>query len=100
MPPGLEVRDDRILLHLKVSPGASKSETADVQEGRLRVKIAAPPEDGKANTELCGFFAKLLGCPKKSVTLYAGQKSRLKTLTFPLDLREKLESLVKPLRRI
>jgi uncharacterized protein (TIGR00251 family) len=72
----------RILLDIKVTPGASHTETLDVREGRLRVKIAAAPEDGKANAALTAFFAKLLGLPKKNVSLIRGEKSRLKTVAF------------------
>ncbi|MDR0568515.1 MAG: DUF167 domain-containing protein [Spirochaetaceae bacterium] len=96
MPPCLEVRADRVFLYIKAVPGAPKSQIAEVREGRLRVKIAAPPEDGKANAELRAFFAELLGCPKKSAILHAGLKSRLKTLSFPLSLQAKLENLINP----
>ncbi|MDR0567660.1 MAG: DUF167 domain-containing protein [Spirochaetaceae bacterium] len=94
MPSCLETTETQILLRIKAVPGAPKTQVLPAQAGRLRVKIAAPPEDGKANAELCGFFAKTLGCPKKSVSLHSGAKSRLKTLSFPPDLREKLETLV------
>jgi uncharacterized protein (TIGR00251 family) len=70
------------LLAVKVTPGASKNEILDVREGRLRVKIAAAPEDGKANAELVSFLAKTLGIAKKDVTVQSGEKSRLKTVAF------------------
>jgi uncharacterized protein YggU (UPF0235/DUF167 family) len=69
----------------------------DAREGRLRVAIAAAPEHGKANAELRDFFAKLLGCPKKSVAVISGEKSRLKTLALPLSAKEKLEDLLENL---
>jgi uncharacterized protein (TIGR00251 family) len=70
------------ILDIKVTPGASKNEILDVREGRLRVKIAAAPEDGKANAELVSFLAKTLGIAKKDVTIIHGEKSRLKTARF------------------
>ena len=86
------VSGDVILIDIKAVPGASKSEIAGVQEDRLRVRIAAAPEDGKANTELAAFFSKLLGCPKKQVRLISGEKSRLKTLAVPVSCRGHLQN--------
>lgn len=73
----------RVFLEVKVVPGASKTEIMDIQEGRLRLRVAAAPEDGKANLELRSFLAKKVGCPKKDVLIVSGEKSRLKTLSFP-----------------
>jgi uncharacterized protein (TIGR00251 family) len=82
-------------LHLEVKavPGASKTESAGVKDGRLRIRIAAAPEDGKANAELRAFLAKALGCSKGEVVLLRGERSRLKTLAIPLLCREKAEAL-------
>lgn len=78
-------------LNIKASPGASRTELAGIRDGRLRVRIAAAPEDGKANSELIAFFAKLLGCPKRELLLERGEKSRQKTLVFPAAYKEKLD---------
>jgi uncharacterized protein (TIGR00251 family) len=64
-----------------------------MRENRLRIKIAAAPENGKANAELCAFLAKLLSCAKKDVVLKTGEKSRLKTVMLPLGVKQKLEAL-------
>jgi len=82
-----------LLIDIKAVPGASKSALGEIREGRLKVRIAAAPEDGKANEELRSFFAKALGLPKKEIVLEAGEKSRLKTLRLPISAKEKLESL-------
>jgi uncharacterized protein (TIGR00251 family) len=84
-----------IYLSIKAAPLASKNSLGEIKEGRLKVKIAAAPEDNKANEELRSFLAKLLGCPKKEVVLSAGEKSRLKTISLPLYLRGKLEEQVR-----
>jgi uncharacterized protein (TIGR00251 family) len=89
-----KVSGDLIYLSIKASPMASKSSLNGIQDGRLKVKIAAAPEDNKANEELRSFLAKLLGCPKKEVVLTAGEKSRLKTVSLPLYLGGKLEEKV------
>ncbi|MDR3166475.1 MAG: DUF167 domain-containing protein [Treponema sp.] len=94
MEEGIRTAGDRLLLDIKVLPGASKNEFAGIKEGRLRVKIAAPPEDGKANGELISFFAKTLGCAKRELSLVRGEKSRIKTLGVPLQYREELEKIL------
>ncbi|MDR2418633.1 MAG: DUF167 domain-containing protein [Treponema sp.] len=89
----IHVSGNVVYLTVKVLPGASRSQILGVKDGRLRVKVAAAPEDGKANAELCAFLAKTLGCPKKDVNLRTGEKSRLKTVSLPLRLHEQLEHI-------
>ena len=60
------------------SPGARRSELAGVAEGRLRVRLAAPAHEGRANAELVRFLAALLDVPKGAVTVAAGASSRRK----------------------
>ena len=60
------------------SPGARRSELAGVAEGRLRVRLAAPAHEGRANAELVRFLAGLLDVPKGAVAVAAGASSRRK----------------------
>ena len=82
-------------LTVRVSPSARRSEvtgwTAD-EKGRpvLLIKLAAPPVDGKANTELISFMTELLGCAKSEITLVRGSTSRLKVLEFPQSYQQAL----------
>ena len=86
---------DRAQLAVRVTPGARKSEftgwTAD-EKGRpvLLLKLAAPPVDGKANTELVSFLAKALGCAKGQITLLRGTSSRQKAVELPAAAMKKL----------
>ena len=74
---------------LKVTPGARKNEILGWEEdypqvGRvLRVKIAAPPVEGKANKEITAFMAKTLGIPKSAVELLHGSTGRIKLIQVP-----------------
>jgi uncharacterized protein (TIGR00251 family) len=86
-----------LLLDVKVQPGASKNEIIGIKEGRLRIKITAPPEDGKANRELISFLAKTLDCAKRELRILSGEKSRLKTLEIPQKHRETLENILRKL---
>ncbi|MDR1301180.1 MAG: DUF167 domain-containing protein [Treponema sp.] len=90
----IRVSGDQLYLAIKALPGASQSQILSLSAGRLRVKIAAAPDQGKANAELCSFLAKRLGCPRKEVILCSGKTSRLKTLRLPLAVKEKLEALI------
>jgi uncharacterized protein len=90
----LRVSAGRILLDVKAVPSASRTEVADIKDGRLRVRIAAAPEDGKANAELKAALAKVAGCAKSAVELVSGEKARLKTLSFPPECEAALRSLI------
>ena len=84
------ITGDKIFLYIKATPGASKTTFGDVKEGMLKVRIAAAPEDGKANEELRSFLAKLLALPKKDVILVSGGKSRIKTISLPVMVKDRL----------
>jgi uncharacterized protein (TIGR00251 family) len=85
---------DKILLEIKAVPGASKTELAGIKDGRLRIRIAAAPEDGKANAELLSFLSKTLGCAKRDLRLVSGEKSRLKVVALPVGCLERVEGVV------
>jgi uncharacterized protein (TIGR00251 family) len=91
----LQSTGDYLFLNIRAVPGASKTALGDVKEGRLKVRIAAAPEDGKANEELRSYLAKILGCAKKDIVLVSGEKFRNKTLRLPASAREKLEGLLR-----
>jgi uncharacterized protein (TIGR00251 family) len=88
------IAGDEIHIAIKALPGASKTEFAGVQEQYLRVRIAAAPEDGRANAELIAFIAKSLGCSKREVRLLRGTQSRQKTIAVPLSYRVQLETIL------
>ena len=76
-------------LALKVTPGAKKNEVLGWEEdypqvGRvLKVKIAAPPVEGKANKEIVLFLAKLLKVTKSSIEVVHGTSGRIKLVEIP-----------------
>jgi uncharacterized protein (TIGR00251 family) len=77
-----------MIVRVRATPNARSSEILgwedDPQCGRvLRVRIAAPPVEGKANAALREFLAKSLGLPKARVTLEKGGASRHKTFSIP-----------------
>jgi uncharacterized protein (TIGR00251 family) len=72
--------DEGWLLAVRVQPNSSVSAIAGEHADRLKVRLAAPPVDGKANVELVRFLAKALGVPRASVSVVRGQSSRSKTV--------------------
>ncbi|HEY8537555.1 MAG TPA: DUF167 domain-containing protein [Steroidobacteraceae bacterium] len=66
-----------------VQPRASKTAVAGMHDGRLKVRLAAPPVDGAANAELVRFVAECLGVSKSEVRIVAGESSRRKLLEVP-----------------
>ena len=66
------------MLKLRIVPNAKRSEVAGEHGGALKVRLAAPPVDGKANAELLRFLAEAFGVPLRSVTLLRGAASRSK----------------------
>jgi uncharacterized protein len=88
------VDGDNLRLEIKAVPGASKTELAGIKDGRLRIRLAAAPEDGKANAELLNFLSKTFDCPKRDLRLISGEKSRLKIIAFPVKYKSKLEGII------
>jgi uncharacterized protein (TIGR00251 family) len=69
-----------LILALKIQPKASRDELAEPLGDELKVRITAPPVDGKANSHLIAFLAKTFGVAKGAVILESGQTSRSKRL--------------------
>lgn len=69
------------ILTLHIQPGAKKTEIAGEHGDALKIRLAAPPVDGKANACLLAFLAECLGLPKSAVSLKSGQTSRRKVVT-------------------
>lgn len=72
--------DGALLLDLHIQPGAKSTEFCGLHGEALKIRLAAPPVDGKANAALVAFVAKHCGLPKSAVTLVGGQCSRAKRL--------------------
>jgi uncharacterized protein (TIGR00251 family) len=67
-----------VTLRLHIQPGAKKTEIVGPHGESLKIRLAAPPTDGKANACLIGFLAERLGIPKAAIELVSGESSRAK----------------------
>lgn len=77
-----------LILELQVQPRAKRDEIVGVLGERLKLRITAPPVEGKANAHLCACMAKLCGVSKSRVNLIAGPGSTTKRLRVQLPGRE------------
>ncbi|MBK6452264.1 MAG: DUF167 domain-containing protein [Proteobacteria bacterium] len=64
------------VLDVRVQPRASRTEFAGRLGDRLKIRLNAPPVDGRANTALLAFIAAACGLPRSRVSLDAGQTGR------------------------
>jgi uncharacterized protein (TIGR00251 family) len=74
--PRIEQADDGSLrLWIKAVPGASRDQIAGVLGDRLKVRVATPPEAGKANKAICRLLAESLGLKPNQVAIESGHAS-------------------------
>lgn len=71
---------DDWLLSVRVQPGASRTEVAGEYGEQLRIRLSAPPVDGKANKALEAYVAGELGLARSAVVVLRGHSSRSKVL--------------------
>ncbi len=82
LPSCLERHGDRLWLAVSVVPNAKRTGADGLHDGALRVRLAAPPVDGKANETLVAWLAAELGVPRRRVELVRGQTARRKWLAI------------------
>ncbi len=69
----IEQSGDDVLIWIKAVPGASRNEIVGTIGDRLKVRINAAPESGKANNAICKLIASALGAKVKQVNIDSGQ---------------------------
>jgi uncharacterized protein (TIGR00251 family) len=82
MPKWYHWQADALILEVALQPRASKNEIAGVHADRLKIRITAPPTDGKANAHLCRFLASELGIAASSIRILRGETGRIKRLSI------------------
>jgi len=87
-----------LLLTVHVQPGAKTTSCAGIHGDALKIRLQAPPVDGKANQALIIWLAETLGCPKNRIELIRGQTSRHKTLA--VNAGERIEAIIATLNRL
>ncbi len=74
----LRADEQGVTLRLHIQPGAKKTEVVGLHGEALKIRLAAPPVEGKANACLIAFLADRLGVAKSAVSLVSGDTSRAK----------------------
>jgi len=87
------VQKEKIIMHIKVSPGKALNKITGIANNELCLYIKAPPEKGRANKEIIRFFAKTLDIPKSDVVIKSGQMNRHKTIILPVCTLEKIKNI-------
>lgn len=82
-----------VTLTLHVQPGARRTEAAGLHGDALKIRLAAPPVDGKANAALIAFIADVAGLPRNRVELVGGAASRRKLLRVDAPAPEMVRRL-------
>ncbi|NDU92513.1 MAG: YggU family protein [Ferrovum sp.] len=78
----IEARTGALLLHLHVQPGASRTEIVGLHGDALKIRLAAPPVEGRANEVLLRYLADLFEVPLRQVALRAGATGRKKRVAI------------------
>lgn len=71
---------DGSLLSVRAVPGANRTVIEGEADGRLKVRLCAPPVEGKANKELVGLLSRSLGIRKSRISVVMGKRSRNKVV--------------------
>ncbi len=69
-----------VLIRVKAVPGARRDEIVGPLADRLKVRVSAPPEGGKANKAICELIARKLGAKPRDVCVVQGKSSAEKTI--------------------
>jgi uncharacterized protein len=73
-------KDGNVIVDVHVMPNAAKTQIQGLHDGALRVRLKAPPVDGKANLALQAWLAQTLGVPRTAIELLRGDTTRRKQL--------------------
>ena len=85
-------QESDLLISCHLQPRASKDEFSGLHGESLKIRIKAPPVEGKANSYLVKFLAKQFGVSKRDVTIISGELSREKRVRIidPMKLPKEL----------
>jgi uncharacterized protein (TIGR00251 family) len=86
-----DAEDGSLTLQIHAQPGARSTAVTGIHgegsESHLKIALAAPPVDGKANAVLRAFLAEAFGVPQRNVTLLRGESGRKKLVRIDAPTR-------------
>ena len=90
--PYLKVTERGIVLSVRIVPGSKRSKIVGLYGDALKIQIASPAVDGKANQSLIDFISKEFGVAKGSIEILKGHQNRSKLLLISGGCQEELEA--------
>jgi len=88
---------EKIILKVYVQPKSSKNEVVGAYRDGIKVKVTAPPVEGKANESLIRFLAREFGISPSSIEMTRGHHSREKILKISGNVNQKLLKKMLPM---
>ncbi|MBI2941752.1 MAG: DUF167 domain-containing protein [Chloroflexi bacterium] len=86
----------RCTFRVRVQPGARRNEVQGFVDGVLRLRLTAPPVEGRANEALLKLLANLLGARRGQLSLLSGQTSREKVIAVEGMAEEEVHRRLRP----
>jgi uncharacterized protein (TIGR00251 family) len=86
-----DVEDDAVVLHVHVQPGAGRSAVVGRHGEALKIRVAVPPVEGRANDAAIALLAEAMEVPARDVTLASGERSRVKRVRIQGVTAEEVE---------
>lgn len=91
----LTEKDGAVIFNVRVVPRASRNEIVGEHDGAMKVRIASPPVNGAANTELIKLLAKRFGVAKSDVEIVGGETSKSKRIKIGNMTKRCFEQVIK-----
>jgi uncharacterized protein (TIGR00251 family) len=92
---GIQIKDKVAILAIYVQPNARKTAFEKIHDDQIKIRVHAPPEDGKANDEIIRYIAQLFSLRKNQVEIVSGHLARKKRLALSFDRAITREDLQK-----
>ncbi|MDD3594617.1 MAG: DUF167 domain-containing protein [Candidatus Gastranaerophilales bacterium] len=86
-------KNNGIVFQIKAVPNSSCSKITEINEEFIKIKLYAPPVEGKANKEIILILSKMFKVPKSSVKILHGEQGKLKTIFIDISKKEFLKIL-------
>ncbi len=88
-------REESCKINVRVQPKASRNQVDGFEDGTLRLRLTAPPTDGKANAGVIALLAKTLGVSKSRLEIVRGHSSRNKVVSIETLTEQEVHQRIK-----